>query len=176
MNVLCRMKAEGASGSAMLDRSASDTRRAVSGSAPGPVGPRRHLGACVLQRCLAGRGDHGVPEGTGQRRLGRGPRPARLVAEAVVVAGEAVDDEPLEDGGVEARPRLGGQFVQRAAAILSRRSFRSARLHVRPGVGFSVARISPIVLRPVSAAAGACGAVALPSSEANPGLGRRARI
>ena len=113
-----------------------------------------------------GRGDHSVPDGAGQRRLGRGRPSALPVADAVVVAGEALDDEPLEAGGV---PALGLQLAPLGCgdSLASARAClpRFARLHVRPGVGLSVARIIADGAPPVSAAVGACGAVPLPYPE-----------
>ena len=149
MNVLCRMKAGPASST--RSARTSRVSRARWGRPTGPASRARRP-APMLDRSASihggpfraalrglwvhgarvhdartevpfdGRGDHDVPDGTGQRRLGGGLRSARLVVDAVVVAGEAVDEEPLEDGGVEARPRRGREFVQPAAAIFSRRS------------------------------------------------------
>ena len=51
---------------------------------------RRDGPPCVVHACLLdSRSDHGVPDGGGQRRPGRGQRPERLVVDAVVVGGEA---------------------------------------------------------------------------------------
>ena len=86
MNVLCRMKAVGALVSA-VPRSIGP-RRYTHGyfrKALGGLGPRRYLGTAVRRaRVLDGRGDHGVPDGAGQRRLGRAQRSAHLVVDAVV--------------------------------------------------------------------------------------------
>ena len=63
----------------------------------GDLGPRWGLGTARRARVLDGRRDHRVPDGAGQRRrVGRDQRSARLVVDAVVVAGEALDGESLE--------------------------------------------------------------------------------
>ena len=93
----------------------------------------------------------------------RGQRSAHLGVDAVVVAGAL--DEPLEGWW---RPQLARASAATRSAWLRRFSHvcspRFARLHVRPSVGFSVTRISPMVRRP---SARACGAVALPFPEPN---------
>ena len=97
-------------------------RAALDGSAPvyprpfqealGRLGPRGHVVAVNGADVLDGGRDDGVPDGAGQGRLGGGEGPARVVVDAVVVAGEALDDEPLEGRVVPAGVSFGGKFAQ----------------------------------------------------------------
>ncbi len=96
---------------ASLDRSASVNPGPFQ-EALGRLGPRRHLCAMRRTHVLDGRRDDRVPDGAGQRRLGRGQRHARLGVDTVVVAGQALDDEPLERGRIPARLHFRGQFAQ----------------------------------------------------------------
>ena len=118
-NVLCRMKAADALASA-VPRSIGPRRirRAVSGIARGPgftPAPRRGASCRGARRSRRSR-----PRRCRQRRLGRGPRAARLVIDAVVVVGEALDDEPLEGGGVQPARASATSSLSLAATILWR--------------------------------------------------------
>ena len=146
MNVLCRMKAAGALASAV----------------PRSIGPRRynqgrfrkrsgawvHAGTsapCVVHACstvAAITASQTVPV-SGGLAAASALRASLSIVDAVVVAGEALDDEPPEGGGVPARPRLGRQLAQLGCGD----SLASARAGVprllacmsAPGLGLSVA-------------------------------------
>ena len=172
MNVLCRMKAAGALVSA-VPRSIGP-RRYTQGRFRKRSGAWVHAGTsapCVVHACstvAAITASQTVPVSGGSAAAST-LRSARLVVDAVVVAGEALDDEPLEGGGVPARPRLGRQLAQLGCgdSLASARAClpRFARLHVRPGVGSQCRTQFADGGPPVSAAVGACGAVALPSPD-----------
>ena len=96
---------------------------------------------------LDSRGDHGVPDGGGQWRLGRGQRPERLVVDAVVVVGEALTMSRLRMVASRPARASAANSLSLAAAILSRLlvpAFLGLLARMSPALGLSVTRISPM--------------------------------
>ena len=124
-----------------------ERRAALDGPAPvdpgafqealGRLGPRGHLVSMHGAHVLDGGRDDSVPDGAGERGLGRGEGSAVDVVDAVVVAGEALDDESLEGGIVPVGLGFGGELgeLRRRGPRLNAgvSLLRFGRLHGPPG-------------------------------------------